>query len=364
MPGGLEPLDPNLLSGSRAPPSSTPVGFSGASFPPRCALPWYITPIESPLSAAAPDGFGTPGVVAADPSTPVAPVDSDSPGSAEEPAEVTAVASEPGPVPDGQDPPMNPTPRGVPRAVPEEEAPAVGTPGNVTEEGTPTTGAAPVAPKKGSGVATEEPGVVGMPADSAAGSPGAEVSTGEPLPAAEPLTSGFVGPDTKARRLLNMPTPLTGRIIDLGTAARRLLQLQADEPLPAGRDDPVFEETEDYALAPESGIPLAPAPFNPSADIATAPGAADEPFGAAASPMAADEPSGARFSGDSSSSGFAPVDTSNLPPIWAPPCPVAEVQAGNVTFRSDSLPAGTHEFTFLAIATSPGAFVAERCAGL
>jgi hypothetical protein len=153
--------------------------------------------------------------------------------------------------------------------------------------------------------------------------------------------------------------PLTGGFIGPGTAARRLLDLQADEPLPADEAAPAPEESDPEAFVPESSIPLAAAPLESSGDIALAPSAFDEPLGVAASPIAAAEPTGDAISRDATSAGFGPQESSGLPPIWAPPCPVAEVQAGNVTFRSDSLLAGTHEFSFLAIATSPGAFVAE-----
>ena len=84
----------------------------------------------------------------------------------------------------------------------------------------------------------------------------------------------------------------------------------------------------------------------PAAEDIVVEGAADDAMFGGPAPAPVDFDAGSVSSGASASG--------NIRPAWRPACPTVEVQAGNVTYRMETLSAGTHEFSFLAVAASPG----------
>jgi hypothetical protein len=308
MPGGLEPLDPNLLSGSRNTNSDAAIGESG----PSCARPWYLALFE--LSGG------------------------------------TEVES-------GALPVRPPSPREARAA----EAPLgvqPGVPGPVEDPGTSTTGVTPVAPGRGS------PRAVGRPGAAAQTSAPTLASEGRPARRLQNLLAeGPVGaegdPGTSSVYEEEDTDPLTPAITPAPAASGSPGSGTGNETETGVTVAPqVFEEDDQPAPMPEDAVSSAEGP------LASMSGTAENqlaPVSAAAEPLSEDPFASAPLKAeDAPMQDMAPADDLQpagrgiLPPIWIPPCPIAEVQAGNVTFRSDSLTAGTHEFTFLAVATSPG----------
>jgi hypothetical protein len=377
MPGGLEPLDPNLLSGSRNTNSDAAIGESG----PSCARPWYLALFE--LSGGTEVESGA---------LPVRPPSPREARAAEAPLGVQPGV--PGPVEDPGTSTTGATPvapgRGSPRAVEDPGtsttgatpvAPGRGSPRAVEDPGTSTTGATPVAPGRGSPRAVEDPGTSTTGVTPVAPGRGSPRAVGRPGAAAQTSAPTLASEGRPARRLQNLlaegPVGAEG---DPGTSS--VYEEEDTDPLtpaitpaPAASGSPgsgtgnetetgvtvapqVFEEDDQPAPMPEDAVSSAEGP------LASMSGTAENqlaPVSAAAEPLSEDPFASAPLKAeDAPMQDMAPADDLQpagrgiLPPIWIPPCPIAEVQAGNVTFRSDSLTAGTHEFTFLAVATSPG----------
>jgi hypothetical protein len=350
MPGGLEPLDPNLLSGSRNTNSDAAIGESG----PSCARPWYLALFELSGGTAVESG-----------ALPVRPPSPREARAAEAPLGVQPGVPGPGPSTTGATP----------------VAPGRGSPRAVEDPGTSTTGATPVAPGRGPPRAVEDPGTSTTGATPVAPGRGSPRAVGRPGAAAPTSAPTLASEGRPARRLQNLLAE--GPVGAEGDPATSSVYEEEDTdpftpaitPAPAASGSPgsgtgnetetgvtvapqVFEEDDQPAPMPEDAVSSTEGP------LASTSGTAENqlaPVSAAAEPLSEDPFASAPLTAeDAPMQDVAPADDLQpagrgiLPPIWIPPCPIAEVQAGNVTFRSDSLTAGTHEFTFLAVATSPG----------